>query len=277
MQLFIFFRKRKRKSSNDESDYHQYHDITNTKDTKHIDDDHDYAYADLPGKENKEYEDINSRNHNKNNNKNKSCNGVTKNNQMSFTNGGVELKQLGGTEFEDNPVYAGHEEGTIADLINQYSVAKPILQNKAADFNTRNGSLKAAMLYSVTNKGEDKPGTNKLKEPVYTVPNKNKGVTMEDNVIYESSDNNIGLHETNKQGDPAGVKNEVTMEDNVLYESSDNRNAMVRSGNKKTEPVYTVPNKNKVTMEDNILYESTDNIDRSQGDNVMVDNELVKP
>ena len=192
---------------------------------------------------------------------------------MSVINGGLELKQIGGTEFEDNPVYAGHEEGTIVDLSNQYSVAKPILENKAADVN-RNEHLKAAVLYSVPNKGEDKPGTNKLKEPVYTVPDKNKGVTMEDNVIYESSDNNIGLHDINKQGEADGVKNGVTMEDNVLYESSDNRNAMVRSGNKKTEPVYTVPNKNKVTMEDNILYESTDNTDRSQGDDVMVDNEL---
>ena len=271
MQLFIFFRKRKRKSSNDESDYHQYHDITDTKDTKHIDGDHDYAFADLPGNENKEYEDIKDHSHTRNDNKSKSCNGVTKNNQMSFANGGVELKQLGSTKFEDNPVYAGHEEGTIADLTNQYSVAKPILQNKAAD---SNGPLKAAVLYSVPDKGKGKTDTTKQKEPVYTVPNKNKEVTMEDNVIYESSDNNIGLHDFNKQRDPADVKNGVTMEDNVLYESSDNSNAMVRIGNKKTEPVYTVPNKNKVTMEDNILYESTDNTSRSQGEEVMVDNEL---
>ena len=189
------------------------------------------------------------------------------------SNGGVELKAIGCTELEDNPAYAGEENGTIADLTHQYSVAKPILQNKAADGN-RNGPLKAAVLNSVPNKDKGKSSTSKQKEPVYTVPSKNKGVTMEDNVIYKSSDNNIGLHDINKQGDPAGVKNGVTIEDNVLYESSDNNNAMGRSGNKKTEPVYTEPNKNKVTMEDNILYESTDNTDRSQGDDVMVDNEL---
>ena len=262
------FRKRKKFSKEplkDESDYHQYQDISDTENTKHIDNDHDYAYADLPGKEGKEYKDIQDHNHSKNDKQKRSCNGFTENNQMSVINGGVELKQLGGTEFEDNPVYAGHEDGPIADLTNQYSVAKPILQNKAADVNTRTGQRT----------GKDKTdNTRKQKEPLYTVPNKNKGVAMEDNVIYESSDNNIALHDINKQGDPAGVKNGVTMEDNVLYESSDNSNAMVRIGNKKTEPVYTVPNKNKVTMEDNILYESTDNTSRSQGDDVMVDNEL---
>ena len=274
MQLFIFFRKRKKKSSNVESDYHQYHDITDTKDTKRIDDDHDYAYADLPGKENKEYEEINSRNHNKNDKKNKNCNGVTKNNQISVINGGVELKQLGGTVFEDNPLYAGQENGTIEDLTNQYSVAKPILQNKATDVNTRNEPLKAAVLNSVPNKREGKTDKRKQKEPVYTVPNKNKGVMMEDNVIYESSENNIGQLDNNKQGKQGGMKNGVTMEDNVLYESSDNSSVMVRSTNKKAEPVYTVPNKNKLTMEDNILYESTDNNSRGQGEEVMVDNEL---
>ena len=186
---------------------------------------------------------------------------------MSFTNGGVELKQLGDTEFEDNPLYAGHEEGTIVDF------ARPTLQNKAADVNVKNGQ-KASMLYSVPNKCEGKTDTTKQKEPVYTVPNKNKGVMMEDNVIYESSDNNIGLHDINRQGEADGVKNGVTMEDNILYESSDNSNAMVRSGNRKAEPVYTVPNKNKVTVEDNILYESTDNNSRSRGEEVMVDNEL---
>ena len=215
----------------------------------------------------KEYEDIKDQNHNKTDNEKKGCNGVTK------SNGGVELKTIGSTEFKDNSLYAGQENGTIADLTNQYSVAKPTIQNKAADVN-RIGHLKAAVLNSVPNKDKGKSSTSKQKEPVYTVPYKNKGVTMEDNVIYESSDNNICLHDTNKQGDPAGVKNGVTMEDNVLYESSDNSNAMVRSGNKKAEPVYTEPNKNKVTMEDNILYESTDNADRSQGDDVMVDNDL---
>ena len=269
-QIFILNIFRKRKNSfkeppYEESDYHQYHDITDSNNTKHIDNDHDYAYADLPGIENKQYEDIHDQNHNKTDNEKKSCNGVTK------SNGGVELKAIGSTEFEDNPLYAGQENGIIADLTHQYSVAKPTLQNKATDGN-RNGPLKAAVLNSVPNKGEGKSSTSKQKEPAYTVPYKNKGVTMEDNV-NESSDNNIGLHDINKQGDPAGMKNGVTMEDNVLYESSDNSNAMVRSGNKKAEPVYTVPNKNKVTMEDNILYESTDNTSRSQGDDVMVDND----
>ena len=58
---------------------------------------------------------------------------------MSAIKGLVELKQLGDTEFQDNPLYAVHEDGTIVDLANKYSVAKPIGQDNTTDVNTRNG------------------------------------------------------------------------------------------------------------------------------------------
>ena len=117
-------------------------------------------------------------------------------------------------------------------------------------------------------------------EPLYTVPGKKPGVTVEDNVLYESTVGNKDSkdYKVTKNADPVYTvpkkKQHVTMEDNILYESTDickNKGEPVK---KEVEPVYSLPDKNKtgVTMEDNVLNERTDSINTDN--TVMVDNDI---
>ena len=114
-------------------------------------------------------------------------------------------------------------------------------------------------------------------EPLQTVLGKREGVTIEDNVLYESTDskNDAKDFDITKNADPVYTvpkkKQHVTMEDNIVYDSSRHKG---QSGKKELEPVYSLPDKNKkgVTMEDNVLYESTDNINTDN--TVIVDNDI---
>ena len=114
-------------------------------------------------------------------------------------------------------------------------------------------------------------------EPLQTVLGKREGVTIEDSVLYESTDSKKDAKDFDitKNADPVYTvpkkKQYVTMEDNIVHESSRNKG---QSGKKELEPVYSLPDKNKkgVTMEDNVLYESTDNINTDN--TVMVDNDI---
>ena len=117
-------------------------------------------------------------------------------------------------------------------------------------------------------------------EPLYTVPGKMSGVTVEDNVLYESTDSNKEAkdYKVTKNADPVYTvpkkKQHVTMEDNILYEGTGICRNKGEPAKKELEPVYSLPDKNKkrVTMEDNILYESTYNVNTDN--TVMVDNAI---
>ena len=150
---------------------------------------------------------------------------------MTQSNAEVELTNQKANVFEENPLYAG--------------------QGNSTNSSVQLGHTKKEISYSVPNKPKE---GSKQKVAVYCVPQKDKKeVTMEENILYESTSNRKDKQNPEPVYTVPDKKDKVIMEDNILYESTNNR-----IDKQKPEPVYMVPDKkNKVTMEDNILYEIT--------------------
>ena len=172
-----------KKEGGTESEYHEYHDIPDAYHTKIKDDDYNSTYVtQFRGKDNNAYEDINDPADQK-------CGQVRDK---------VKPNTLEGTEFEDNPLYES-QESTVdepIDGLNQYRLANPIREDQINATITTEVNAKYG---KKDNQEEGRPN-----EPVYSISSKKKSVTMEDNILYEGTDN------TSKN-------DEVIMVDNELY------------------------------------------------------------
>ena len=196
--MFIF-RKMKlsaKKEGGTESDYHEYHYIPDAYHTKIKDGDCNSTYVtQLEGKDNNAYEDItdpaelNTMNKHDVKESNQKCSQIREK---------VKPNALEVTEFEDNPLYECQESAVDEpiDMLNQYSLANPIQED---EINTTITTEVNAKYGKKDNQEKGRPN-----EPVYSVSSKKNSVTMEDNILYEGTDN------TSKN-------DEVIMVDNELY------------------------------------------------------------
>ena len=194
---FCVFRKRKlsaQKEEDTESDYHEYHDIPDAYHTKINDGDYNSTHGtQFQAKDNNAYEDINDP---------ADLNTADKhdvkesNQKCSQVREKVKLKTLEGTEFEDNPLYESQESAVDEpiDMLNPYSLANPIGEDE------KNTTISTEVNANGKNNNQHVGRPN---EPEYSVSSKNS-VTMEDNILYEGTDN------TSKN-------DEVIMVDNELY------------------------------------------------------------
>ena len=182
-----------------DSDYHEYHDIPNAYHTKIRDGDYNSTYVtQFQGKDNNTYEDITDPAELDTANKHDEKESNKDDGQVREK---VKPKTLEGTEFEDNPLYES-QEGTVDEpvdiIVNQYSLANPIQEDEINATITTEVNAKYG---KKDNQEEGRPN-----EPVYSTSTKKNSVTMEDNILYEGTDN-----ASRNQND------EVIMVDNELY------------------------------------------------------------
>ena len=175
-------RKRKRSAKKETGkDYHEYHDIPDVYHTKIQDGDCNSTYiTQFQGKDNNAYEEITGPAELKTTHKHNVKENIQKGNQAIET---AELKTLEDTEFEDNPLYES-QESTVdepIDMVNQYSLANSISED----------ATNAAITTEVNGKynKKDNQEEGRPSEPVYSISSKKNSVTMEDNILYEGTDN----------------------------------------------------------------------------------------